>query len=81
MWDLEIALLATAVVAGGAVALPPPSAWGRRVLRGGWLAWGGAGSYVGADGRGAGAVGVVRGSLVVRGAPRACTIGRGWRCG
>ena len=55
MWDLTTALLATAVVAGGAVALPPPSAWGRRVLRGGWHARCAAGSYVGAHGSGAGA--------------------------
>ena len=68
MWDLTTALQATAVVAGGALALPPPRAWGRWVLRSDWAARCAARPYVGADGRGAGAVGVVRGSLVVRGA-------------
>lgn len=40
MWDPGTALLATAVVAGGALAVPPPRAWGRGLLCGDWLAWG-----------------------------------------
>ena len=78
MWDLETALLA---IAGGALALPPvaPGVGGFCAVIGmlGVLQ----GPYVGADGSGARAAGVVRRSLVVRGAPRACTTGRGWRCG